>query len=86
MPLILTVTPSGQPANAAQLTAGRRHAGIRVAGGAASGSLFWGLCATYGLAFAVTDAVIAGTWLVTVAWISDKARMLLRRPRHPGRP
>jgi hypothetical protein len=48
--------------------------------------LFWGLCATYGLAFAVTDAVIAGTWLVTVAWISDKARMLLRRPRHPGRP
>ncbi len=37
--------------------------------------------AGYGLAFAVTDAVIAGTWLVTVAWISDKARMLLHRPR-----
>jgi threonine/homoserine/homoserine lactone efflux protein len=37
--------------------------------------------AAYALAFAVTDALIAGTWLVTVAWISDKARMLLRRPR-----
>lgn len=37
--------------------------------------------AGYGLAFAVTDAVIAGTWLVTVAWISDKARTLLRRAR-----
>jgi threonine/homoserine/homoserine lactone efflux protein len=37
--------------------------------------------AGYGLAFAVSDAVIAGTWLVTVAWISDKARTLLRRPR-----
>ncbi len=30
---------------------------------------------------AVTDAVIAGTWLVTVALISDKARTLLRRAR-----
>jgi len=37
--------------------------------------------AAYALAFAVTDALIAGTWLATVAWISDKARMLLRRPR-----
>jgi threonine/homoserine/homoserine lactone efflux protein len=37
--------------------------------------------AGYALVFAVTDAVIAGTWLVTVAWISDKARTLLRRPR-----
>jgi threonine/homoserine/homoserine lactone efflux protein len=37
--------------------------------------------AAYALAFAVTDALIAGTWLVAVAWISDKARMLLRRPR-----
>jgi threonine/homoserine/homoserine lactone efflux protein len=37
--------------------------------------------AGYALAFAVTDAVIAGTWLVTVAWVSDKARTLLRRSR-----
>ena len=37
--------------------------------------------AAYALAFAVTDALIAGTWLVTVARISDKACMLLRRPR-----
>lgn len=37
--------------------------------------------AAYALAFAVTDALIAGTWLATVAWISDKARKLLRRPR-----
>ncbi len=37
--------------------------------------------AAYALAFAVTDALIAVTWLVTVAWISDKARVLLRRPR-----
>ncbi len=37
--------------------------------------------AAYALAFAVTDALIAGTWLVAVAWISDKARGLLRRPR-----
>jgi threonine/homoserine/homoserine lactone efflux protein len=32
-------------------------------------------------AFAVTDALIAGTWLAAVAWISDNARALLRRPR-----
>ena len=25
--------------------------------------------------------MIAGAWLVTVAWISGKARVLLRRPR-----
>lgn len=37
--------------------------------------------AAYALAFAVTDALIAGAWLATVAWISDKARTLLRRPR-----
>ena len=37
--------------------------------------------AAYALAFAVTDALIAGTWLATVAWISDRARALLRRPR-----
>jgi len=37
--------------------------------------------AAYALAFAVTDVLIAGTWLTTVAWISDKARALLRRPR-----
>jgi threonine/homoserine/homoserine lactone efflux protein len=37
--------------------------------------------AGYALAFAVTDALIAGTWLATVAWISDKGRALLRRPR-----
>jgi threonine/homoserine/homoserine lactone efflux protein len=36
--------------------------------------------AGYALAFAVTDAVIAGAWLIVVAWISDKARSLLRRP------
>jgi threonine/homoserine/homoserine lactone efflux protein len=35
----------------------------------------------YALAFAVTDMVIAGTWLAIVAWISDKAGTLLRRPR-----
>jgi threonine/homoserine/homoserine lactone efflux protein len=35
----------------------------------------------YALAFAVTDMVIAGTWLTIVAWISDKAGTLLRRPR-----
>jgi threonine/homoserine/homoserine lactone efflux protein len=40
-----------------------------------------GHVAGYALAFAVTDALIAGTWLLTVAWISDKARTLLRRPR-----
>ena len=166
--LILTVTPGPDSLLVlrSSLRTGR-HAGTRVAGGAASGSLFWGLCsaagltaimatsaqafravqlagagyliilgirgwraatpsltsvkehpgsgpgfraglvsnvlnpkvglffltvmpqliprhanvAGYGLAFAVTDAVIAGTWLVTVAWISDKARMLLRPPR-----
>ena len=37
--------------------------------------------AAYALAFAVTDVLIAGIWLTTVAWISDKARALLRRPR-----
>jgi threonine/homoserine/homoserine lactone efflux protein len=37
--------------------------------------------AGYALAFAVTDALIAGSWLTTVAWISDRARALLRRPR-----
>jgi threonine/homoserine/homoserine lactone efflux protein len=37
--------------------------------------------ADYALAFAVTDALIAGAWLATVAWISDKARALLRQPR-----
>ena len=35
----------------------------------------------YALAFAVTDMVIAGTWLTIVAWISDKAGTLLRQPR-----
>jgi threonine/homoserine/homoserine lactone efflux protein len=37
--------------------------------------------AGYALAFAVTDALIAGAWLATVAWVSDRARVLLRRPR-----
>jgi threonine/homoserine/homoserine lactone efflux protein len=37
--------------------------------------------AGYALAFAVTDALIAGSWLATVAWVSDRARALLRRPR-----
>ena len=36
---------------------------------------------SYTLAFAATDAVIAGTWLAAVAWISGKARTLLSRPR-----
>lgn len=35
----------------------------------------------YALAFAVTDALIAGAWLAIVAWLSDRARALLRRPR-----
>ena len=35
----------------------------------------------YTLAFAVTDAVIAGAWLAAVAWISGQARVLLSRPR-----
>jgi threonine/homoserine/homoserine lactone efflux protein len=35
----------------------------------------------YALAFAATDMVIAGTWLTVLAWISDKAGTLLRRPR-----
>jgi threonine/homoserine/homoserine lactone efflux protein len=35
----------------------------------------------YALAFAVTDALIAGSWLAIVAWLSDRARGLLRRPR-----
>jgi threonine/homoserine/homoserine lactone efflux protein len=37
--------------------------------------------AAYALAFAVTDALIAGAWLTIVAWVSDRARALLRRPR-----
>jgi threonine/homoserine/homoserine lactone efflux protein len=36
---------------------------------------------SYALAFAATDAVIAGAWLGAVAWISGKARTLLGRPR-----
>jgi len=35
----------------------------------------------YALAFAATDALIAGAWLAAVAWISGKARTLLGRPR-----
>lgn len=35
----------------------------------------------YALAFALTDALIAGSWLTVVAWLSDHARALLRRPR-----
>ena len=35
----------------------------------------------YALAFAVTDALIAGSWLAIVAWLSGKARTLLGRPR-----
>jgi threonine/homoserine/homoserine lactone efflux protein len=37
--------------------------------------------APYALAFAVTDALIAGAWLTAIAWISGRARALLRRPR-----
>src|SRR5215471_13114694 len=33
------------------------------------------------LAFAATDALIAGAWLAIVAWLSDRARALLHRPR-----
>jgi threonine/homoserine/homoserine lactone efflux protein len=40
-----------------------------------------GPVAGYTLAFAATDAVIAGAWLAAVAWISSKARTLLARPR-----
>ena len=36
---------------------------------------------SYALAFAATDAVIAAAWLATVAWLSDRARALLHRPR-----
>ena len=36
---------------------------------------------SYALAFAVADALIAGSWLVIVAWLSDRARTLLNRPR-----
>ena len=36
---------------------------------------------SYALAFAATDALIAGAWLAIVAWLSDRARALLRRPR-----
>ena len=35
----------------------------------------------YALAFAATDALIAGAWLAIVAWLSDRARALLHRPR-----
>lgn len=35
---------------------------------------------SYALAFAATDAVIAGVWLAAVAWISDRARALISRP------
>ena len=35
----------------------------------------------YALAFAATDALIAGAWLATVAWLSDRARALLHCPR-----
>jgi threonine/homoserine/homoserine lactone efflux protein len=38
----------------------------------------------YALAFAATDALIAGTWLFTVAWLGDRARALLHRPRVRG--
>jgi threonine/homoserine/homoserine lactone efflux protein len=37
--------------------------------------------AGFTLAFAATDMVIASAWLLVVAWISDRARSLLRRPR-----
>lgn len=37
--------------------------------------------AGFTLAFAATDMVIAGAWLLIVAWISDRARSLMRRPR-----
>ena len=37
--------------------------------------------AGYMLAFAATDAIIAAAWLLAVAWLSDKARAMLRRPR-----
>ena len=48
--LILTVTPGPDSLLVlrSSLRAGR-HAGTRVAGGAASGSLFWGLCSAAGL-------------------------------------
>jgi threonine/homoserine/homoserine lactone efflux protein len=36
---------------------------------------------SYALAFAFADALIAGAWLAIVAWLSDRARALLRRPR-----
>ena len=36
---------------------------------------------SYALAFAATDALIAGAWLAIVAWLSDRARALLHRPR-----
>ena len=35
----------------------------------------------YVLAFAATDGVIAAAWLLIVAWLSDRAGKLLRRPR-----
>jgi len=35
---------------------------------------------SYALAFAATDAVIAGAWLAAVAWISGKVGTLLGRP------
>jgi threonine/homoserine/homoserine lactone efflux protein len=36
---------------------------------------------SYALAYAFADALIAGAWLAIVAWLSDRARALLRRPR-----
>ena len=35
---------------------------------------------SYALAFAATDAMIAGAWLAAVAWLADRARSLLSRP------
>lgn len=74
---------------------GGRRTGARVAAGAACGSLAWGIASAVGvtavlaahhaavtgytLAFAAVDMVIAGTWLATVAWISDRARTVLHR-------
>ena len=36
---------------------------------------------SYALAFAATDALIAGAWLAIIAWLSDRARALLHWPR-----
>jgi len=44
---------------------------------------------SYALAFAATDALIAGFWLAIVAWLSDRARAAPPPPRAqrtgPGR-